>query len=130
MLTHKHQHHHRKHFTPPQTVRWQYGQSVGSFIIFCMIVVGNLSILHRLKSCRRRRSNVNYFIVQLAIAGKLLFECLVVFCGAAAPDWGHCSRVRVVSAASPPAGFGLSPAQSSGRPSRRPSPRSINLHTR
>lgn len=33
-------------------------------------MVGNSSILHRLKSHRRRRSNVNYFIVQLAIAGK------------------------------------------------------------
>lgn len=37
-----------------------------------MIVLGNTSILHRLAaSYRRRRSNVNYFIVHLAIAGKL-----------------------------------------------------------
>lgn len=47
---------------------WEHVQSGLSIIIFIMIVVGNLSILHRLKSCRRRRSNVNYFIVQLAIA--------------------------------------------------------------
>lgn len=47
---------------------WEHGQTAAAIIIFTMIVVGNISILHRLKSCRRRRSNVNYFIVQLAIA--------------------------------------------------------------
>lgn len=55
---------------------WEFGQTIGSLMIFCIVVIGNLSILHRLKFdllrrhdfSRRRRSNVNYFIIQLAIA--------------------------------------------------------------
>lgn len=47
---------------------WKFGQTTSAAIIFFMIVIGNVSILNRLKRCRRRRSNVNYFIIQLAIA--------------------------------------------------------------
>lgn len=51
---------------------WEYGQTAAAIFIFTMIVVGNISILNKLKSCSRRRSNVNYFIVQLAIADLLV----------------------------------------------------------
>lgn len=52
---------------------WELEQTVSSVIIFIMIVVGNLSILFKLKgSTKRRRSNVNYFIVQLARADLLV----------------------------------------------------------
>lgn len=60
------------HKTPRHNrcTRMQWVQNVGAFILLVIILAGNSSILHRLKLGRRRRSNVNYFIVHLAIAGK------------------------------------------------------------